>query len=60
VSQHLFKLRLAGIVRGRSQGTFVYYTAAAEHIRRLLAEALFHADHNLGRAHSPQESVAPR
>jgi DNA-binding transcriptional ArsR family regulator len=60
VSQHLSKLRLAGIVRGRRQGTFVYYTAADEHIRRLLAEALFHADHNLDRAHSPQEPVAPR
>ena len=36
VSQHLSKLRLAGIVRGRRQGTFVYYTAADDHIRRLL------------------------
>jgi DNA-binding transcriptional ArsR family regulator len=52
VSQHLSKLRLAGIVRGRRQGTFVYYTAADEHIRRLLAEALFHADHH--RAHPAQ------
>jgi DNA-binding transcriptional ArsR family regulator len=45
VSQHLAKLRLAGVVRGRRQGTFVYYTAADDHVRRLLAEALFHADH---------------
>lgn len=45
VSQHLAKLRLAGIVRGRREGTFVYYSAADEHVRNLLTEALFHADH---------------
>lgn len=45
VSQHLAKLRLAGLVRGRREGTFVYYTAADTHVQRLLAEALFHADH---------------
>src|SRR5215212_9237120 len=45
VSQHLAKLRLAGLVHGRRQGTFVYYTAADEHVRALLAEALFHAEH---------------
>lgn len=45
VSQHLAKLRLAGLVRGRRQGTFIYYTAADVHVRRLLGEALFHADH---------------
>ena len=27
------------------KGTFVYYTAADEHVRALLAEALFHAEH---------------
>jgi DNA-binding transcriptional ArsR family regulator len=45
VSQHLAKLRLAGLVRGRREGTFVYYKAADVHVRRLLAEALFHAEH---------------
>jgi hypothetical protein len=30
---------------GRRQGTFIYYTAADEHVRRLLAQALYHADH---------------
>ena len=45
VSQHLAKLRLAGLVRGRREGTFVYYTAADTHVRALLAEALSHADH---------------
>ncbi|GLY63633.1 ArsR/SmtB family transcription factor [Amycolatopsis taiwanensis] len=45
VSQHLAKLRLAGLVKGRREGTFVYYSAADEHVRRLLKQALFHADH---------------
>ncbi|MFB9907958.1 ArsR/SmtB family transcription factor [Allokutzneria oryzae] len=40
VSQHLAKLRLARLVAGRREGTFVYYSAADEHVRRLLAEAL--------------------
>ncbi|NHC14781.1 ArsR/SmtB family transcription factor [Motilibacter deserti] len=44
VSQHLAKLRLAGLVKGRREGTFVYYTAADVHVRRLLTEALFHAE----------------
>jgi DNA-binding transcriptional ArsR family regulator len=45
VSQHLAKLRLAGLVKGRREGTFVYYSAADDHVRALLAEALFHAEH---------------
>jgi DNA-binding transcriptional ArsR family regulator len=45
VSQHLAKLRLAGLVRGRREGTFVHYSAGDSHVRALLAEALFHADH---------------
>ncbi|MET7337691.1 metalloregulator ArsR/SmtB family transcription factor [Nonomuraea sp. NPDC005650] len=44
VSQHLAKLRLAGLVKGRREGTFVYYSAADEHVRRLLAQGLYHAD----------------
>jgi len=45
VSQHLAKLRLARLVKTRREGTFVYYSAADVHVRRLLDEALFHADH---------------
>jgi DNA-binding transcriptional ArsR family regulator len=45
VSQHMAKLRLAGLVRGRREGTFVHYSAADTHVKALLAEALFHADH---------------
>lgn len=45
VSQHLAKLRLAGLVKGRREGTFIYYRAADSHVQALLTEALFHADH---------------
>lgn len=45
VSQHLAKLRLARLVTGRREGTFVYYSAANVHVRALLGEALFHAEH---------------
>jgi DNA-binding transcriptional ArsR family regulator len=45
VSQHLAKLRLAGLVKGRREGTYIYYSAANNHVRGLLSQALFHADH---------------
>jgi DNA-binding transcriptional ArsR family regulator len=48
VSQHLAKLRLARLVRTRRDGTHVYYLIENDHIRRLVTEALFHADHALG------------
>ena len=44
VSQHLSKLRWAKLVSVRRQGTFAYYSAADEHMARLLAEALYHVD----------------
>lgn len=47
VSQHLSKLRLAKLVRVRREGTFAYYSAADDHVARLLTEALFHADHEV-------------
>ena len=40
VSQHLSKLRLAGLVRGRRRGTFVYYTSVDEQITQLLGVSL--------------------
>lgn len=46
VSQHLAKLRLAGLVRGRREGTFVYYSAADNHVRPLLERVLSHAKHS--------------
>ncbi len=45
VSQHLAKLRLAHLVRTRREGTHVYYLARNDHVRRIVEEALFHADH---------------
>ena len=45
VSQHLAKLRLARLVRTRREGTHVYYLASNDHVRRIVEEALFHADH---------------
>src|SRR3954452_23632451 len=46
MSQHLAKLRLAGLVTVRREGTFAYYAAANSHVQRLLSEALSHADHS--------------
>jgi DNA-binding transcriptional ArsR family regulator len=45
VSQHLAKLRLGHLVRTRREGTHVYYLAKNDHVRRIVEEALFHADH---------------
>lgn len=44
-SQHLAKLRLAGLVRHRREGRHVFYRAGDTHVGRLLKEALHHADH---------------
>ncbi len=47
VSQHLAKLRLAGLVRTRRDGRRVLYRARDAHVRALIGEALFHADHEV-------------
>jgi DNA-binding transcriptional ArsR family regulator len=47
VSQHLAKLRLAGLVRVRREGRRAIYHARGGHVRRLLDEALRAADHHL-------------
>ncbi|MEV4168336.1 MULTISPECIES: ArsR/SmtB family transcription factor [unclassified Nonomuraea] len=47
VSQHLAKLRLAGLVNTRRDGRRVLYRARDSHVRALIAEALFHADHEV-------------
>lgn len=46
-SQHLSKLRFAGLVIGQRQGQRVIYRLHGGHVRALLAEALFHADHHI-------------
>lgn len=60
VSQHLAKLRLAGLVRGRREGTYVHYSAADAHVRALLTEALFRTGHADGPLPDRPPSSAPR
>ena len=52
VSQHLAKLRLAGFVTTRQEGTHVFYRLQHEHARRLVNDAIHQAEHSL--------SVTPR
>lgn len=47
VSQHLAKLRLARMVTTRQEGTKVFYALTDEHPRRLVADAIFQAEHAL-------------
>ena len=45
VSQHLAKLRLARLVRTRRQGTQIFYRIENSHVRQLVEDAIYHADH---------------
>ncbi|MEO3929819.1 metalloregulator ArsR/SmtB family transcription factor [Micromonosporaceae bacterium B7E4] len=47
VSQHLAKLLLAGLVGVRRDGRRAVYRARGGHVRRLVAEVLYAADHHL-------------
>jgi DNA-binding transcriptional ArsR family regulator len=47
VSQHLAKLRLAGLVTVRREGRRALYTARGGHVRRLVTEVLSAAEHHL-------------
>src|SRR6476469_8643920 len=46
-SQHLSKLRFAGLVEGTREGQRVVYRLRGGHVRALLREALFQADHHV-------------
>ena len=46
-SQHLAKLRLAGLVSMRKAGRQHIYSARGTHVRSLVAEALYYADHRV-------------
>jgi DNA-binding transcriptional ArsR family regulator len=46
-SQHLAKLRLAGLVDRTRDGRRIIYSVRGSHVRNLLTEALFHADHQV-------------
>lgn len=48
VSQHLARLRLAGLVDTRKEGRRVIYSLRDGHLLRLVAEALNVADHRIG------------
>ncbi|MFI9271175.1 ArsR/SmtB family transcription factor [Kitasatospora sp. NPDC052896] len=48
VSQHLAKLRLAGLVATRKEGRRVVYALRHGHLRHLVEEAFNVADHRLG------------
>lgn len=45
VSQHLSKLRMARLVRTRREGTQVIYRLENEHVRQLVTDAVFNAEH---------------
>lgn len=45
VSQHLAKLRMARLVCTRRSGTTIYYSLENEHVRQLVTDAVFNAEH---------------
>ena len=47
ISQHLAKLRLAGLVATRRESRHVVYSMPDGHLRRLVSEALNYADHQV-------------
>ncbi|MEU0333609.1 metalloregulator ArsR/SmtB family transcription factor [Streptomyces sp. NPDC006193] len=53
VSQHLARLRLAGLVDTRKEGRRVIYSLRHQHVRRLVEEALSTADHRLAERTGP-------
>src|SRR5688572_18322893 len=48
VSQHLAKLRMARVVRTRQQANQVFYRIANSHLRQLVEDAIYHAEHTTG------------
>src|SRR5580693_6652608 len=45
VSQHLAKLRMARLVRTRRDGTTIFYSLENDHVRQLVKDAVFNAEH---------------
>jgi DNA-binding transcriptional ArsR family regulator len=48
VSQHLAKLRMARLVRTRRQANQVFYRIETSHVRQLIEDAIYHAEHSSG------------
>jgi DNA-binding transcriptional ArsR family regulator len=53
VSQHLARLRMSRLVTARRKATFMYYSAAADHVRRQLAQGLHRVDPETSKAAAP-------
>lgn len=45
VSQHLAKLRMARLVRTRRDGTTIFYRLENDHVRQLVIDAVYNAEH---------------
>ena len=45
VSQHLAKLRMARLVSTRRDGTTIFYSLDNDHVRQLVTDAVFNAEH---------------
>jgi len=45
VSQHLAKLRMARLVRARREGTSIYYQLENDHVRHLIVDGIYNAEH---------------
>jgi len=45
VSQHLAKLRMARLVTTRRSGTTIFYNLESGHVRQLVTDAVFNAEH---------------
>ena len=58
VSQHLAKLRMARAVRTRRQGNQIFYRLENSHLRQMVEDALYQAEHASGGlpAHHRSES----
>lgn len=48
VSQHLAKLRMARLVQTRRQGSQIFYRIESDHVRQLVQDSVFHAEHASG------------
>jgi DNA-binding transcriptional ArsR family regulator len=60
VSQHLGKLRLADVVKVRREGRRQVYALADAHVRRLVTEALYTAEHRLSDRPAHHDRQIPR
>jgi DNA-binding transcriptional ArsR family regulator len=59
VSQHLAKLRMARLVSTRRQANQVFYRIENDHVRQLVSDAIYQAEHAAGGIpeHHRQETV---